>query len=35
MGPFVISIAVGGRVIGAYNYTIAPSQRVTVATFQV
>jgi hypothetical protein len=28
-----LSISVGGRVIGAYNYTLAPNQRVTVATF--
>jgi hypothetical protein len=30
-----LSIAVGGRIIGAYNYTIAPNQRVTVATFNI
>ena len=30
-----LSIAVGGSVIGAYNYTLAPNQRVTIATFQI
>jgi len=30
-----ISIAVGGRIIGAYNYTLALQQRATVATFQI
>ncbi|NOY93454.1 MAG: DUF2135 domain-containing protein [Deltaproteobacteria bacterium] len=30
-----LSISVGGQVVGAYNYTLAPDQRVTVATFQI
>ena len=30
-----LSIAVGGRIIGAYNYTLAPQQRVTIAQFQI
>jgi len=30
-----LSISVGGRVVGAYNYTLAPDQRATVATFQI
>ncbi len=30
-----LSIAVGGQIIGAYNYTLAPNQRVTVATFNI
>lgn len=30
-----LSISVGGRIIGAYNYTLAPNQRVTVATFNI
>jgi len=30
-----LSIAVGGRIIGAYNYTLAPNQRITVATFNI
>ncbi len=30
-----LSISVGGRVIGAYNYTLAPSQRVTIASFNI
>ena len=30
-----LSIAVGGQIIGAYNYTLAPNQRVTVAQFNV
>jgi hypothetical protein len=36
-GPttFTLSIAVGGQIIGAYNYTIAPGQQVDVATFQI
>jgi len=32
---FTLSIAVGGQIIGAYNYTIAPGQQVDVATFQI
>lgn len=36
-GPttFTLSIAVGGQIIGAYNYTISPGQQVDVATFQL
>jgi len=36
-GPttFTLSIAVGGQIIGAYNYTIAPGQQVDVATFEI
>jgi len=36
-GPttFTLSIAVGGQIIGAYNYTISPGQQVDVATFQI
>ena len=30
-----LSIAVGGQIIGAYNYTLQPNQRVTVATFNI
>ena len=30
-----LSIAVGGQIIGAYNYTLAPNQRVTVASFNI
>lgn len=30
-----LSIAVGGQIIGAYQYTLAPNQRVTVATFSI
>ncbi len=29
------SIAVGGKVIGAYSYTLTPTQRVTLATFEI
>lgn len=32
---FTLSIAVGGQIIGAYNYTISPGQQVDVATFQI
>ncbi|MAQ18288.1 MAG: hypothetical protein CMN30_26265 [Sandaracinus sp.] len=32
---FTLSIAVGGQIAGAYNYTIAPGQRVDVASFQL
>ena len=36
-GPttFTLSISVGGQIIGAYNYTISPGQRVNVASFQI
>lgn len=36
-GPTTVtlSISVGGRIIGAYNYTLAPNQRVTIATFNI
>ena len=30
-----LSIAVGGRVIGAYNYVLAPQQRADVANFTI
>jgi hypothetical protein len=30
-----VSIAVGGAVIGAYNYTLSPNQRATIATFNI
>lgn len=30
-----LSVAVGGQVIGAYNYTINPSQRIQVISFQI
>jgi hypothetical protein len=30
-----LSIAVGGQIIGAYNYTLAPNQRVPVASFNI
>ena len=30
-----LSIAVGGQIIGAYNYTLAPNQRVTIAQFNI
>jgi hypothetical protein len=30
-----LSIAVGGQIIGAYNYTLMPQQRVDVASFQI
>jgi hypothetical protein len=30
-----LSIAVGGRIIGAYNVTLNPSQRIQVAQFQI
>lgn len=30
-----VSIAVGGRIIGAYNYTFAANQRSTIATFNI
>jgi len=30
-----ISISVGGNVIGAYNYTLAPEQRVNLASFTI
>lgn len=33
--PTTLSISVGGRILGAYNYTLAPNQRVTIATFQL
>lgn len=29
------SIAVGGRIIGAYNFTLTPNQRVTIARFNI
>jgi len=36
-GPtqITLSIAVGGRVIGAYNYVLAPEQRAEVANFTI
>ena len=36
-GPttFTLSIAVGGQIIGAYNYTLSPGQQVEVANFQL
>ena len=36
-GPttFTLSISVGGQIVGAYNYTIAPGQKVDVASFQL
>ena len=36
-GPtsLTMSIAVGGRIIGAYNYTISPGERVNLAAFQL
>ncbi len=33
--PLTLSIAVGGRVIGAYNYVINPDQRIDIASFQI
>jgi hypothetical protein len=30
-----VSISVGGQVIGAYNYTLAPEQRVNLASFTI
>ncbi|MBC7173948.1 MAG: DUF2135 domain-containing protein [Polyangiaceae bacterium] len=33
--PITLSISVGGRVIGAYNYVLNPHDRVAVATFQI
>lgn len=30
-----LSISVGGRIVGAYNYTLAPAQRVTIASFAI
>lgn len=30
-----VSISVGGRIIGAYSYTLNPQQRVTIATFNI
>src|SRR6185503_13603258 len=30
-----LSIAVGGRIIGAYNVTLMPQQRIAVATFNI
>ena len=33
--PVTVSIAVGGQVIGAYNYTITPNDRIAVATFDI
>ena len=36
-GPtqLTLSIAVGGRIVGAYNYMINPSQSVDIASFQI
>ncbi len=31
--PLTLSIAVGGRVLGAYNYVINPDQRIDIASF--
>ena len=28
-----LSIAVGGQLVGSYNYTLSPNERVTVASF--
>ncbi len=33
--PITLSISVGGRVIGAYNYTLNANDRVIVASFQI
>ncbi|MBI2894081.1 MAG: hypothetical protein HYY06_11060 [Deltaproteobacteria bacterium] len=33
--PIVLSISVGGAVIGAYQYTLQPEERVTMATFNI
>ncbi len=33
--PITLSISVGGRVIGAYNYVLNANDRVAVATFQI
>jgi hypothetical protein len=33
--PIVMSISVGGAVIGAYQYTLRPSERTTMATFNI
>ncbi|MCS6798328.1 MAG: hypothetical protein NZ898_07335 [Myxococcota bacterium] len=33
--PLTLSVAVGGRVIGAYTFGIAPQQRIPVVTFSI
>jgi uncharacterized protein YfaP (DUF2135 family) len=30
-----LSIAVGGQMVGSYNYTLSPNERVTVASFSI
>ena len=33
--PLTLSISSGGRIIGAYNYTIVPEQTISIANFQL
>ena len=33
--PIVMSISVGGAIVGAYQYTLRPSERTTMATFNI
>jgi uncharacterized protein YfaP (DUF2135 family) len=33
--PIVMSISVGGAIVGAYQYTLRPNERTTMATFSI